>query len=106
MLLNEALKQVEESVMVQLKQAKALTDLRTLGIQRKAFVKHALELAISKQTPKLVVQTYIESDTRVFDCPLCKNTWMYTNTPEEFRYCPTCGQKLDWDGNIELEEGE
>lgn len=55
MLLDEALKQVEESVMVQLKQAKVLTDLRTLGIQRKAFVKHALQLAISKQTPTSVM---------------------------------------------------
>lgn len=103
---EEALKQTEKSYLVQLKQAKELCNLRTLGIERKGFVAHALEWAIERQEPKTVVQTYIESDMRTFDCPRCKDTWVYMDTPEVFRYCPSCGQRLDWEGTIQFEEGE
>jgi peptide subunit release factor 1 (eRF1) len=106
MTFEEALKKAEEQYEQQLEQAKKLCNKNTLGIQNKAFISHAIEWALEKQKPKFVVQTYTEQDMRMFDCPRCKDTWTYQDTPEVFRYCPSCGQKIDFEGHIELEEGE
>jgi hypothetical protein len=47
---KEAMKQHNESYLTTLKQAHNLTDMRTLGIERKGFIKHALAWAIEKHS--------------------------------------------------------
>ena len=47
----EAVKITRANYLATLKQAKALTDLNTLGPERKGFIKQALEQAIEKETP-------------------------------------------------------
>jgi hypothetical protein len=47
---KEVMKQHNESYLTTLKQAHNLTDMRTLGIERKGFIKHALAWAIEKHS--------------------------------------------------------
>ena len=47
---EKAREQSNQSYLTTLKQALNLTDLRTLGIERKGFIKHALSWAIEKHT--------------------------------------------------------
>jgi DNA-directed RNA polymerase subunit RPC12/RpoP len=42
----------------------------------------------------------------VYDTAICPECGRYFEVyyEEHYNYCPTCGQKLDWSGYVELEE--
>ena len=70
------IKELEETARTQylntLKNAKKLCDLRTLGIERKGYIKHALDWAIERATPmkpRNVSERKEEWQTHV--CPKC-----------------------------------
>jgi ribosomal protein S27AE len=50
----------------------------------------------AKATPKKVAQTWVEQENRCFDCPNCGETWFAANDVVDFKFCPQCGQALDW----------
>jgi len=55
-----------------------------------------LEELKKRDTPLKVNQSWEEEDNRVFDCPHCGDTWFYLNDSDEWKFCPNCGQRLDW----------
>lgn len=65
------------------------------GVDGKAFedLDMAIE-ALEKQIPKKVVN--FEKACDIYGkCPKCKEMFWITEG-DEFNYCPTCGQALDW----------
>lgn len=57
----------------------------------------AVELAIAaleKQIPKKPINA--DYDYELFDCPSCGTKIYADNSIEDFRYCLTCGQAIDW----------
>lgn len=50
--------------------------------------------ALEKQIPKKVANLEKDCDT-YGKCPKCKEMFWITEG-DEFDYCPTCGQALDW----------
>lgn len=55
-----------------------------------------LEELKKRDTPLKVEQSWEEEDNQVFDCPHCGETWFYSNDSDEWKFCPNCGQRLDW----------
>jgi rubrerythrin len=55
-----------------------------------------LEKLKERDTVMKVTQTWEEEDNRVFDCPHCGDTWFYSGDSECWKFCPNCGQRLDW----------
>jgi len=60
-----------------------------------------LEELQKRDTPLKVEQSWEEEDNQVFDCPHCGETWFYSNDSDEWKFCPNCGQRLDWGGKDE-----
>jgi len=60
-----------------------------------------LEELQKRDTPLKVEQSWEEEDNQVFDCPHCGETWFYSNDSDEWKFCPNCGQCLDWSGKDE-----
>lgn len=57
--------------------------------------------ALEKQIAKKVIVRDIGVDT--YDCPSCEN--IYLSCGGVYKYCPNCGQKLDWSGvDVEAKE--
>lgn len=48
--------------------------------------------ALEKRIPKKVTD---------FACPNCKNGILTDDLGDSFKYCPSCGQKLLWGGDVE-----
>ena len=86
------------------KQAKEelLTELRKLPIVvgAKAPYKEKWEQALQMGADALALQEpkkpkNVDRDNQLFDCPTCE-TKIYADDVEQFQYCLTCGQKIDW----------
>jgi predicted RNA-binding Zn-ribbon protein involved in translation (DUF1610 family) len=60
-----------------------------------------LEKLKERDTVMKVTQTWEEEDNRVFDCPHCGDTWFYSGDSECWKFCPNCGQRLDWSEKYE-----
>ena len=49
---------------------------------------------VEKENPKKWDKDYVLEQ---INCPICGKYWnIIDNCTETFRYCPNCGQKLDW----------
>ena len=55
-----------------------------------------LEELKKRDTAMKVKQSWEEEDNHIFDCPHCGDTWFYTTDSEDWKFCPNCGQRLDW----------
>lgn len=54
----------------------------------------AIKIALEKQIPKKLVNRHKECDVVFFrDCPICGKSIIEN---ENTNYCPSCGQRLDW----------
>lgn len=57
-------------------------------------VKEALLPLVEKSEPKMVV---IKKENIFAQCPVCGNQ-PYDRYENETKFCPHCGQALDWEG--------
>lgn len=64
---------------------------------------HILKMAMENQIPqKIIIQTEDDREFEDFVCPKCKDILQQRKkgairvTVYHFKYCPDCGQKLDW----------
>jgi transcription initiation factor IIE alpha subunit len=46
-----------------------------------------------RETP---MKVKINNEHGYFTCLKCSVDWGYSTEPNEYNYCPNCGQKLDW----------
>ena len=59
-----------------------------------SVLRYTVIAALEKQIPKKVIKTELSSQA----CPECRAN-------VNWKYCPNCGQKLDWYKESEVEEG-
>ena len=53
---------------------------------------------VDKETPKKWDEDYVLEQ---INCPVCGKYWnIIDNCTETFRYCPNCGQRLEWGGLV------
>lgn len=69
--------------------------------------KEALDIAIESVKKQIPMQVYLQGDgysngELVIDTAICENcNAHYEIDSEHYKYCPNCGQRLDW---LEVEE--
>lgn len=51
---------------------------------------------LERAEPKMVHQSEDDKEFSMFECPECGDAVAYMNEPDEFKYCISCGQALDW----------
>lgn len=59
-----------------------------------------IEDRFEKETPKKVVQT----DGPTYICPNCKMPFIYQGMKQFQNYCMNCGQRLDFEDELQKEE--
>lgn len=55
--------------------------------------------AMSSATPKKpILRNNAQYQCEINECPTCGHIVEGEESGEKFRYCPQCGQAIDWDG--------
>lgn len=53
------------------------------------------ETALEKQTPKKMIPVEGDLTRDFYTCPVCER--LFDGMEYSYKYCPNCGQKLDWE---------
>lgn len=61
------------------------------------YYKTAKKLVIKETPLEVIYSVHGDDDITVYtNCPNCSRTFDFVNE-EHYKYCPECGQKLDWE---------
>ena len=63
---------------------------------KQAWARTVLEGLVGKATEKKIKMYWEDECIRHFECPSCEYDLGEDEVDRQIRYCPECGQSLDW----------